>query len=69
MKYYLMAGAVVLAGLVATMMAHQDPSSEYSEAKRNAVEPQNLNRPAHYQDMLFQSEAQLRAPANDPKKK
>lgn len=69
MKYYFLAGGVIAAAVVATFVAHQS-NSEFSTAKRNAVEKENPNRPAHYQDLMFkpESEVQMRAPASEGKK-
>lgn len=68
MKYYLVAGFVIAAAVVATFVANQP--SEFSMAKRNAVEAENTNRPAHFQDLIYKSEGeiQLRAPASSDKK-
>lgn len=70
MKYYFLAGGVIAAAVVATFMAHQQTPSEFPMAKRNAVEKENKNRPAHYQDLMYKPEAevQLRAPASSDKK-
>ena len=61
MKYYILAGVILLIGAVATYVANQDPSG-----KRYALEAETKVRPAYFEDMKMEPDrgVELRTPAS-----
>lgn len=71
MKYYLMAGVAVLAGVAAVLIANQEAPQAANEAapswKYSAVESETKVRPAYFEQMKMEPGLEMRAPASKKK--
>ena len=71
MKYYFLAGLVLIAAVVAVMMSRNGGQSASAQAeyehfakKRDIAEVETKVRPASFENMKFEPGAEMRSPAS-----